>query len=89
MRNLGLHQSELQRFGRHLQTQILTEIERAGDFGGGGWARILTAPNFSVSRQLEFQRFHFHLVAQHFAGVHDGVHNRFITGAAAGIMMFG
>ena len=85
MGDLRLGQGEAQAAG-HLERVVGAEVPGAGDLLGRGGTDVLGALD-AVAGGLEDQVFLAHLTAQHGGGVHDGVDQRLVAGAAAEIAL--
>ena len=82
MADLGLHQRQTQGTFGHLQGVVRAEVPGTGDLLSGGGADVLGAHD-GVAGGLENQVFLGDFAPHDTGGVHDGVHKRLITGAAA------
>ena len=83
--DLGLGQGQTQAAG-HLQRVVSAEVPGAGDLLGGGGTDVLGALD-AVAGGLEDQVFLGHLAAQHGGGVHGGVDEGLVAGAAAEVAL--
>ena len=89
VRDLGLHQRQLQRAGGHLQAQVLAVIQRAGDLGhavGRGYLLPQIWPSagslYSSSSRAISPR-------STLAASMTAIHDRLVAGAAAGVVVLG
>jgi len=83
--NLGLSQRQMQRVRRHLEGGIRAEVVRAGHLGDSVGTRTAGTPRAAVHRFLIFDVLNGFLAAHDGGGVHDGIDQRLVARAAAGV----
>jgi len=78
-----LHQRRVQRLFGHLKDEIRAVVERSGHLRDGGRARVLAPPDPSVRRHFELELLLAHLAPEDLCGVHHGIDDGNVPGAAA------
>ena len=88
MGDLGLGQGQVQGVGRHVHGGVGAVFGQTGHLDQGAGTRQARTEGAAVSGQLVAQLFNVLVSAHDGGGVHDGVHQGLVTGAAANIVMF-
>ena len=88
MGNLGLGQGQMQGVGRHAVGGVGAEFRHARDLGHGAGPGQARPPDAAVGGHLELDVLQSFFAAHHGRRVHDRVHQRFVAGAAADIVVF-
>ncbi len=85
--SLGQHHGQVGGAGRHLQGDVIAVVGQAGDLGQGGGARAAGAVDLGLALEVVGDVGHGLLAAHDLGGGHDGVHQGFVAGAAADVVV--
>ena len=87
MRNLGLHEGEVQGVLRHHMRIIVAVFGSTGNLGNGGAAGHTGTPDAAVNRLVPGDGVGAQIAAHNSGGVHDGINDRLVARAAAHVVV--
>ena len=87
MGHIGIREGGVESAFGELAGLVVAEIPETADLGNGCGTRIACSVHSAVRRSLVFKGGYGHLTAENLGGVHNGVGDGDVTGAAAGILV--
>ena len=87
VRNLGLHEGEVQGVLRHHMRIIVAVFGSTGNLGNGGAAGHTGTPDAAVNRLVPGDGVGAQIAAHNSGGVHDGINDRLVARAAAHVVV--